>query len=223
MRLRLVRALDNLNVSRWTGRIPHPYGRSDAEAFFAHYRGRPQDALILFIVRDGELIGGIGIEIGELGYWLAEPHWGQGYGREAARAVVDHAFMTLDRDTVTASYFTGNAASRRILEGLGFIETGTGNVLLAGTARRGDDDQPRTDPRPLAGQEGAAAMSHRPFSDLRTPWRRRSAPGCGGRGRRCAWRRPAAGCRWTCRWPWTGASGPTAHWCGDREELRSCR
>jgi 8-oxo-dGTP diphosphatase len=125
----LVRELDNPNVSRWTGRIPHPYGVEDAEAFFTHYRNRPADALILFIVRGGALIGGIGIENGELGYWLAETAWQQGYGSEAAWAIVDYAFEKLGRDTVTASYFTGNAASQRILEGLGFIETGTGTCF----------------------------------------------------------------------------------------------
>ena len=122
----LVRHLGNLNVSRWTGRIPHPYGPEDAAAFFAHHRNRPDDALILFIERAGELIGGIGIEKGELGYWLAEPHWGKGYGSEAARAVTDHAFEALGRDMMAASYLSGNAASRRILAGLGFVETGPG-------------------------------------------------------------------------------------------------
>ena len=122
----LVQALNNLNVSRWTGRIPYPYGAADAEAFFAHARGCARDELVLLILREGELIGGIGVEKGELGYWLAEPHWGKGYGREAARAVVDHAFMEGSRQMITACYFSGNAASQRILESLGFAETGRG-------------------------------------------------------------------------------------------------
>ena len=125
----LVRALDNLNVSQWTGRIPYPYGPDDAAAFFTHCQNSPDDALILLIEREGELIGGIGIEKGELGYWLAEPHWGQGYGSEAARAVTDHAFLGLERDAIAASYCTGNVASRRILEGLGFVETGPGTCF----------------------------------------------------------------------------------------------
>lgn len=123
----LVRALDNLNVSRWTGRIPHPYGPEDAEAFLDHFCKRPEDALILLITRNGELIGGIGIENGELGYWLAEPQWGQGYGTEAARAVTDHAFLERGTERLVASYQSGNGASRRILLGLGFVETGEAN------------------------------------------------------------------------------------------------
>ena len=122
----LVRGLNNLNVSRWTGRIPHPYGHDDAEAFFAYDRQKPGDALILAITLHDTLIGVIGIE-GELGYWLAEPHWGHGYGTEAARAVTDHAFTALGFEEMDASYHLGNAASRRILHGLGFVETGEGS------------------------------------------------------------------------------------------------
>ena len=87
------------------------------------------DELMLFITRDDQLIGGIGIGFGEIGYWLAEEHWGQGYGSEAARAMTDHAFEVLKRDELVASYQLGNAASRRILLGLGFVETGEGKAF----------------------------------------------------------------------------------------------
>jgi RimJ/RimL family protein N-acetyltransferase len=120
----LVVGLGNLNVARWTGRVPHPYGHEDAKAFLAHASEARETALILVIVRDDDLIGGIGIENGELGYWLAEPHWGRGYGREAARAITDHAFLQTGADSLIASYQKGNEASRRILLGLGFVATG---------------------------------------------------------------------------------------------------
>ena len=124
----LVHGLGNLAVSRWTGRIPHPYGPADAQAFLAHAREAGDGRLIRAIDRKDTLIGVIGIEQGELGYWLAEPHWGQGYGTEAARAVTDHAFTSLGHDGLDASYHIGNAASRRILLGLGFAETGEGSA-----------------------------------------------------------------------------------------------
>lgn len=120
----LVHGLGNFNVSRWTGRVPYPYGAGDAEAFLAHCRALPADALVLAISRDGALIGVIGIEHGELGYWLAEDHWGLGFGTEAARAITDHAFAVAKRAELVASHHLGNAASRRILLGLGFVDTG---------------------------------------------------------------------------------------------------
>ena len=125
----IVRELGSFSVSRWTGRVPYPYGPADAEAFLAHCRDLPADALVLAITRDGALIGVIGIEHNELGYWLAEPHWGQGYGTEAARAVTDHGFAALGLAEIVASYHIGNAASRRILLGLGFVETGEGTAF----------------------------------------------------------------------------------------------
>lgn len=124
----ILRELGNLNVSRWTGRVPHPYGPADAEAFLAHCSGLADDARVLAITRADALIGVIGIEHGELGYWLAEAHWGHGYGTEAARAITDHAFAELGREELVASYHLGNAASRRILLGLGFVEIGEGSA-----------------------------------------------------------------------------------------------
>jgi RimJ/RimL family protein N-acetyltransferase len=107
--------------------VPCPYGPADAEAFIA--RGLPDEALVLAITTSSRLIGVIGIEHAELGYWLAEPHWGQGYGTEAARAMTDHAFADWERAELVASYHLGNAASRRILLGLGFVETGEGSAF----------------------------------------------------------------------------------------------
>ena len=120
----LVQGLGNLNVSRWTGRVPHPYGHADATDYIARHRSAPPDELMLFITHGGELIGGIGITQGELGYWLAEPHWGRGFGTEAARMVTAHAFTAMACDRLVASYQLGNVASRRILLGLGFQDTG---------------------------------------------------------------------------------------------------
>jgi RimJ/RimL family protein N-acetyltransferase len=120
----LVLGLGNLNVSRWTGRVPYPYGRQDAVDYIDRSRKAPPDELMLFITRGGALIGGIGITQDELGYWLAEAQWGKGFGSEAARAVTDHAFAVMGRDRLVASYHLGNDASRRILLGLGFQETG---------------------------------------------------------------------------------------------------
>ena len=125
----IMRELGNFSVSRWTGRVPYPYAATDAEAFLAHCRDLPSDALVLAITRDDALIGVIGIEANELGYWLAEPHWGQGYGTEAAQAVVDHAFDVMRIAEIVASYHLGNAASRRILLGLGFVEEGEGSAF----------------------------------------------------------------------------------------------
>lgn len=124
----LVDALNNFNISRWTGRIPHPYGQADAAAFLGYCRKLPADDVVLLITFGGEAIGVIGIERGELGYWLAEPHWGLGYATEAARAITGYGFSAAGRDSIKASYFAGNTASQRVLEKLGFEPVGTGTT-----------------------------------------------------------------------------------------------
>ena len=120
----LVRGLNNFNVSRWTSEIPHPYGLSDAEAFLALADKPVAGVLRLAITHQDEVVGGILIEAGEIGYWLAEPHWGKGFGTEAARSVVDHGFETMRLAEMQADYGIGNRASRCILLGLGFVERG---------------------------------------------------------------------------------------------------
>jgi RimJ/RimL family protein N-acetyltransferase len=60
-----------------------------------------------------------------LGYCLNESAWGHGYATEAARALLQWAFETLDLNRVQAEVDTRNAASARVLEKLGFVREGT--------------------------------------------------------------------------------------------------
>lgn len=58
----------------------------------------------------------------EIGYGLAEPVWGLGYGTEAVGAVVDWSRRQADVRTLTARVLPGNEASLRLLRRLGFAE-----------------------------------------------------------------------------------------------------
>jgi len=60
-----------------------------------------------------------------LGYCYGEAAWGQGYATEAARAVLQWAFDTLDLNRVQAEADTRNLGSARVLEKLGFVLEGT--------------------------------------------------------------------------------------------------
>jgi RimJ/RimL family protein N-acetyltransferase len=60
-----------------------------------------------------------------LGYVYGDAAWGHGYATEAARAVLQWAFDTLDLNRVQAEADTRNAASARVLEKLGFVREGT--------------------------------------------------------------------------------------------------
>lgn len=81
----------------------------------------------------GEPIGAVAIKNGdaltpslrglpdaELGYWLAEPYWGQGIMTEVVRAVIRRGFDTLEYERLWCGYYEGNERSRRVMEKCGF-------------------------------------------------------------------------------------------------------
>jgi RimJ/RimL family protein N-acetyltransferase len=60
-----------------------------------------------------------------IGYCLDEVAWGNGFATEAAGAVLQWAFDTLDLNRVQSEADTRNTVSARVLEKLGFIREGT--------------------------------------------------------------------------------------------------
>jgi [ribosomal protein S5]-alanine N-acetyltransferase len=60
-----------------------------------------------------------------LGYCLDDAAWGHGYATEAARALLQWSFDTLNLNRVQAETDTRNAASARVLEKLNFMREGT--------------------------------------------------------------------------------------------------
>lgn len=56
----------------------------------------------------------------ELGYWIAEEYWGNGYAKESAEILIKRAFDDLKVKTIYATYRIGNTQSKRVLEKLGF-------------------------------------------------------------------------------------------------------
>ena len=76
----------------------------------------------------GELVGSIALRvdadgteapIGDIGYWIGAPYWGNGYATEAGHAIIERA-RELGVETIILKYFDGNDASRRVSEKLGF-------------------------------------------------------------------------------------------------------
>lgn len=57
----------------------------------------------------------------ELGYWIGEPFWGNGYMPEAARELIRHGFEELGMTTVWCGYYDGNTKSKRVQEKVGFL------------------------------------------------------------------------------------------------------
>ncbi len=60
----------------------------------------------------------------QIGYWLDEAHTGRGLMTSAVRALVAHAFTTMDLNRVEIRAAPGNHASQGVCERLGFIREG---------------------------------------------------------------------------------------------------
>lgn len=122
--------------------FPHPYSMDDAGAFLGMV-GRQDPTTFFAIATRDEAIGGIGISLGqdvhrltaEMGYWLAEPYWGQGVMTEAVTRFTSYAFETFQLRRIYAEPYAGNQASCRVLEKAGFMLEGRlrNSVIKDGT------------------------------------------------------------------------------------------
>jgi ribosomal-protein-alanine N-acetyltransferase len=97
-------------------------------------------AVPLFLIRrrDAALVGAVTLDnirrgpaqAGTLGYWVGQPFARQGYMREALQAVVHFAFTDLDLSRLEAGCLPENAASRGVLEKVGFKYEGVAQSYL---------------------------------------------------------------------------------------------
>lgn len=123
----LVENADNPNVrAGLRDRFPSPYTLDDGISFLKNTAlSMPQH--LFAIESHGQVVGGIGLEphsddeegVFEFGYWLGEPHWGQGTMSAVVRAVLDYAFDSLGAERVFALFFPWNSASEKILKKCG--------------------------------------------------------------------------------------------------------
>ena len=134
----LVKYANNWNVAKnLTDKFPFPYSESNGKAFI-EFATKDNPIHIFAIDIEGQAVGGIGIhpqddihrKNAELGYWLAEPFWGQGIISNAIKQAVDFAFATYDIDRVFARPFGTNAASQKVLEKNNFILEGRFEKVL---------------------------------------------------------------------------------------------
>lgn len=116
-------------VANTTLNIPHPYPDGAAEAWIATHSGHYESGkAVIFAITtrgDGALVGAVGLSVepvharGELGYWVARPHWAKGFATEAGLTIVAYGFETLALNRIEAVHMTRNPASGRVMVKLG--------------------------------------------------------------------------------------------------------
>ncbi|WP_213773899.1 GNAT family N-acetyltransferase [Bradyrhizobium sp. dw_78] len=115
-------------IAENTRRLPHPYLQDHAVELIRATADGQRD-IVFLIENDRTPIGIVGVnwrgpDAPELGYWLGVGHWGQGFGTEAARAMIDFTFEEFDVGQLISGARVANPASRNILEKCGFQWSG---------------------------------------------------------------------------------------------------
>jgi len=124
----IARLANDRRIAENTRRLPHPYSQEHAVEFVRDVAA--QGSELVFLIEQNFLpLGMVGIswhepDAPELGYWLGFEHWGQGFGTEAARAVIDYFFEEFSHETLFSGARVANPMSRNILEKCGFRWSG---------------------------------------------------------------------------------------------------
>jgi RimJ/RimL family protein N-acetyltransferase len=113
--------------------MPAPLTRAESDALAsrieAHFRAHGFGLYALELRQEHAFIGFTGLSIPafqarftpcvEIGWRIAAEHWGRGLAREAAVAVVGHAFDSLRLDALVSFTVPANIRSRRVMEKIG--------------------------------------------------------------------------------------------------------
>ena len=126
----LAENLNNMNIlNNLRDGLPYPYTENDAEDFIQAMLSADKDKTFAFaITLDDKVIGSIGVfrqenihyRTAEMGYYIGEKYWGNGYMTEAVSQVSDYVFEHTDIIRIFAEPFAYNTASCRVLEKAGF-------------------------------------------------------------------------------------------------------
>jgi [ribosomal protein S5]-alanine N-acetyltransferase len=129
----LTASINNPHItSTLAARQPRTYTEEHARAWI-DLCALEADPVNFAIADDTGVIGSIGLTLqrgarrrsAEVGFWVAEDHWGMGIATQVLQAFSDYAFAQFDLLRLHAYVFDGNAASIRVLEKAGYVYEGT--------------------------------------------------------------------------------------------------
>jgi RimJ/RimL family protein N-acetyltransferase len=117
-------AMGEFAVARWLTPMPWPFTLAMATDWLRQAPEPGPEKALFIIELPGKGLIGCMANNGELGFWIARPHWGRGYAREAVTAFLDWHFAHSGNDAIKSSAQGDNAASLGLKSRLGFQETG---------------------------------------------------------------------------------------------------
>lgn len=122
----IVALANNPKMVETTATLPYPYGERDGRDFIAQATTSPELRAYAIASVDDRFMGTILFKFApgqppELGYWLGEPHWGQGYAGEAVIGLLAATRHVAGFARISARVLQSNPASIRVLEKAGFL------------------------------------------------------------------------------------------------------
>jgi RimJ/RimL family protein N-acetyltransferase len=130
----ICRELGKWDTARMLATAPYPFPNLRDDEWWANIQTRafPKQGLWRMLALKGDAsrtaIGNVGLcprdGSWQLGYWLAEDHWGKGLMSEAVLKAAEHVKVTWAPQEIISGAFTDNPGSRRVLEKAGFTYTG---------------------------------------------------------------------------------------------------
>lgn len=131
----LARNLNNVNIlNNLRDGLPYPYTEGDAEDYITSMLSADKSKTFAFAITAGDkVIGSIGIfrcenihyRTAEMGYYIGERYWGNGYAASAVKQACEYVFKNTDIIRIFAEPFACNVRSCRVLEKSGFQYEGT--------------------------------------------------------------------------------------------------
>lgn len=117
----VARLANNDEIAQMTANLPYPYTTTHAATWLDYVENNEQEH-VFAICKDSLFLGVVGLvhekehRRAELGYWLGQEYWNNGYTSAAAEMAIAYAFSILDIDKIYSNCFATNTPSKKILE-----------------------------------------------------------------------------------------------------------
>lgn len=117
--------MSNPAAMRYWSTVPHASRENTAALLDRILASTAAGGQEYIVERDGHIVGKVGAGLlPHFGFIIDPAQWGQGYATESSQAFIAHVFTATDAENLVADVDPRNGASLRVLNRLGFYETG---------------------------------------------------------------------------------------------------
>ncbi|MCI5059129.1 MAG: GNAT family N-acetyltransferase [Flavobacteriales bacterium] len=135
----LIKHANNKKISDRILNMPHPYSEPQAAFRIAYvnegFNKKSRFVFSILLNTNQEFIGEISLHLepndcAQLGYWIGETHWNNGYITEAIETILEFGFNKLDLKQIHATCKRDNIGSITALKKNAFAASNVNNPVL---------------------------------------------------------------------------------------------